>query len=117
MAENRTMRMCAAFKRGVPVKEIAETFGVLNPAVYKALRRGGVLPPYAKKDAGGPGRPIGGGTSGYTAARLTRSVAHISKQEARRPSADVPRVDRDPCFMCGTRADLGCKHSREPAPA
>lgn len=33
----------------------------------------------------------------------------------RRPAGPIPDpVDRDPCFLCGTRADLGCKH-RKPA--
>lgn len=27
------------------------------------------------------------------------------------------RVDREPCFYCNIRADIGCKHSRRPAPA
>lgn len=24
--------------------------------------------------------------------------------------SDLVRVDRDPCFRCGTRADIGCRH-------
>ena len=38
---SRTARMCFAYKLGVPVKEIANQFEVQNPAVWKALRRGG----------------------------------------------------------------------------
>lgn len=26
-----------------------------------------------------------------------------------------PRVERDPCFLCGTRADIGCRHQRSAA--
>lgn len=29
-----------------------------------------------------------------------------------RPADPPPPVDRDPCFQCGTRADIGCKHRR-----
>lgn len=24
--------------------------------------------------------------------------------------SDLERVDRDPCFLCGTRGDVGCRH-------
>ncbi len=30
----------------------------------------------------------------------------------RDPPANRPRVDRDPCFFCGTRGDIGCRHQR-----
>ncbi|WP_285020260.1 hypothetical protein [Novosphingobium sp. fls2-241-R2A-195] len=33
------------------------------------------------------------------------------------PKPEPIRVDREPCIRCGTRADIGCKHSRRPAPA
>lgn len=38
---------------------------------------------------------------------------HRVQPAARLPDPDsLPRVDRDPCFFCGARADLGCKHRR-----
>lgn len=33
----------------------------------------------------------------------------ISEAEAMRSPIPDP-VDRDPCFLCGTRADIGCRH-------
>ena len=108
---NRTARMCAAYKAGMPVREIANKFEVQNPAVWKALRRGGVLPPYQPSVRGRGGRPKGGGVSGYTESRLKRSADSIAATEAREPPRpDLEPVDRDPCFMCGIRADIGCKH-------
>jgi len=106
----RCVRMCDAYRRGVPVKEIAADFGVQNPAVWKALRRGGVLPPYTPSTTGTGGRPKGGGIPGYTDTRLAKSAAHIARIEASRPAIPDSRVDRDPCFMCGVRGDIGCIH-------
>jgi hypothetical protein len=107
----RTSEMCALFSAGMKAKRIAELFGVQTPAVYKALRTGGVLPPYARRLPGGPGRPAGGGEPGYTANRLKRSADFIAEREAREPlRPDVVPIDRDPCFYCGARGDLGCKH-------
>lgn len=45
----RTRRMCDLFERKIPVATIATQFGVHPPAVYKALRRGGVLPVYGSR--------------------------------------------------------------------
>ena len=105
----RTAQMCAAYKSGEPVKEIANRFGVQNPAVWKALRRGGVLPPYQPKREGKGGRPVGGGNAGYSALRLQKSVAAISAREGRQPVPSI-FVDRDPCGFCGVRGDIGCRH-------
>ena len=33
-----------------------------------------------------------------------------------RPAATFTRLDRDPCFLCGTRADLGCAHRSAAVP-
>jgi hypothetical protein len=46
---DRTSRMCALFNRGIPVATISAQFEVHPPAVYKALRRGGILPAYASR--------------------------------------------------------------------
>ncbi len=88
---------------GRAVLELSFKYEVQRPAIWKILRRGGVLPPYAPRKNGGQGRPIGGGVAGYTQSRIDRSI------EGRQP---VPEriIDRDPCFLCGIRADLGCKH-------
>lgn len=99
--------MCEAYKRGEPVRVIAERFGVQNPAVYKALRRGGVLPPYQPRKHGGKGRPVGGGVKGYTEQRLKRSADAIARKEAKLPPLPTQQiVDRDPCFFCGARGDV-----------
>lgn len=103
--------MCAAYKRGEPVKEIANRFGVQNPAVWKALRRGGVLPPYQPSRDGKGGRPKGGGKPGYSATRLSKSVAYIDGLQAGPPMPST-FVDRDPCGFCGVRGDIGCSHRR-----
>ena len=106
----RAARMTALFKKGMPVREIANSFGVQNPAVWKALRRTGALPPYAESRTSHGGRPKGGGKPGYTDRRLEKSAAHISRVEAGQPPVSGNYVDRDPCWMCGVRGDLGCSH-------
>lgn len=112
MSDNRTALMCSAYKSGIKVKEIAAQFGVQSPAVWKALRRGGVLPPYCPRVNGGAGRPKGGGQRGYTENRLRIEVATIAAREAKEPPRPSHTVDRDPCFMCGVRGDIGCEHRR-----
>lgn len=48
--QSRTPEMCRMYRARVPVADIAAHFGVKRPAVYKALRRGGVLAPYRPAD-------------------------------------------------------------------
>lgn len=93
----RTFRMCALYERGVEVGEIAAEFGVQRPAVWKALRRGGLLPPYKSKASAGRGRPR-------------------KPKVALAETSPIVIVDRDPCLMCGTRGDVGCRH-RPASPA
>ena len=105
--------MCEAYKRGVPVKAIAEEFGVLPPAIWQALRRGGALPPYKPSEPGKGGRPKSGGKPGYTANRMAISAAKIARQERNAPAVPIAQiVVSTPCFRCGVRADVGCKHNR-----
>lgn len=106
----RTFQMCQHYRRGMPVADIAQKFGVQNPAVWKALRRGGILPQYQKQRAGGPGRPSGGGLAGYTERRLAKSAAAISARENNEPQRPLVIVDRTPCPRCGVRRDIGCTH-------
>ena len=110
VVSTRTHQMCQHYQRGMPVSEIATKFGVQNPAVWKALRRGGIIAPYKAKKAGGPGRPIGGGLPGYTEKRLAKSAAYISAKESREPPRPLVVVDRTPCPRCGVRGDIGCSH-------
>ena len=106
----RTREICRLYREGVKVPQIAARFGVLNPAIYKQLRAGGVLPPYRPSLRGGQGRPKGGGTPGYTAQRLARSAGAVAGREGRQPPPPGALVDRDPCSRCGTRGDLPCAH-------
>jgi len=82
----RGEEMTALWRQKVPVEQIARKFGVLRPAVYKALRRTGVLPPY---------EPTG------NVRQIVRGL---------QVSNPIIIPDRTPCFKCGVRADLGCKH-------
>lgn len=47
----RADRMAAMFVKGAEPRDIAECFGVNPPAVWKALRRVGVLPEYERRKA------------------------------------------------------------------
>lgn len=100
---NRAERMTEMFRRGACPADIAIQFGVQSPAVYKALRRTGALPPYRIR----PETKLGGGRVGRQAAGLGN--------EKRLEVQDRPRVSRDPCFLCGVRGDVGCKHQRRAA--
>jgi IS30 family transposase len=90
MTLTRTEQICLLHKAGLKAQEISERVGMTRQGVYKALRRGGVLPPY---EGNPPPR---------------RSY------KPRRdwiPQADLPpRLDRDPCVLCGVRGDIGCRH-------
>lgn len=90
---SKAHQMGEMFKRGADVGEIACRFSVQNPAVWKALRRIGLLPPYEK-------RPNGTGPSS------------VKLRKPKVVTAPPPRVDRDPCTYCGVRADVGCRHQR-----
>jgi DNA-binding MarR family transcriptional regulator len=96
---------------GEAVSELAARYDVQRPAIWKRLRDGGLIAPYAPRQNGGKGRPLGGGTPGYTATRRERSKEHHEQLEAR---PLPPRIDRDPCPRCGVRGDIGCAHSRVP---
>lgn len=98
----RTWAMCARYNEGIAVKEIAVEFGVLNPAVWRALRRGGVLPPYGSA----VDRDLRFGPK-LNERHEAQYRAYLAKQAA----VEALRVpDREPCGFCGTRADVGCKH-------
>jgi hypothetical protein len=94
-AAARRERMCARWKAGVEVKLIAQEFGVQNPAIWRALRKAGLLPPYAPKVPGGPGKP-----------RAPKAVPEAG------PAAPLVLVERNPCPRCGVRGDVGCAHRR-----
>jgi hypothetical protein len=114
----QTRDICATFRKASEAGEdqssvvghLASLYDVQRPAIWKALRRGGVVPPYAPRADGGKGRPQGGGRPGYTAKRRLKSAQH----RATRDYESTPRVDRDPCQRCGVRHDVGCNHSRAP---
>lgn len=42
-----------------------------------------------------------------------RKPRALTQPVEREPGGPIPDpVDRDPCFLCGTRADIGCQHRR-----
>lgn len=74
-------------------------------ALLDALRSGEGPRRFLWSSAGSKGtwKPTG------AAAKMERSVNLIRQREA---FADSLRVSRDPCPVCATRADIGCKHKR-----
>jgi len=76
---------------------LATKYDVQRPAIWKRLRAGGLIPEYGCHV---DGKPVG------------RTAAGIRRAEPVIPLA--PPVDRDPCPRCGTRHDIGCRHSRAP---
>lgn len=103
----RTALICSTYRKALAagedstavVGELAAANDVQRPAIWKALRRGGVLPPYAPKSEHGQGR---------------RRANTQSWQTRKLQMDETPRVDRDPCPRCGVRRDFGCNHSRIP---
>jgi hypothetical protein len=95
---------------GATVERLAVIYDVQRPAIWKALRSGGALPPYQPHREGGKGRPKGGGKPGYTEAR------RYKRQDSGTRLADVPEPvpSRDPCPRCGARGDYPCGHSKAP---
>lgn len=45
-------------------------------------------------------------------APINRGRARLGLSLARGPEVPETRADRDPCFKCGVRGDLGCSHRR-----
>ena len=43
---------------------------------------------------------------------LTREIERAAIQMAQKERARELVVSREPCFKCGVRADIGCKHRR-----
>jgi DNA-binding MarR family transcriptional regulator len=118
-ATEETRKICERFRDALAagktsneaVGELAALNDVQRPAIWKRLRAGGVIAPYAQQQSGGKGRPIGGGEYGYTERRRGRSLAEAARHEPRQDQF----VDRDPCPRCGVRGDLGCRHNRAAA--
>lgn len=50
--------------------------------------------------------------AGADAAPEHRGRAALGLSLARGPEFPEARADRDPCFKCGVRGDLGCSHRR-----
>ncbi len=86
------LRVCRAYRRAMQkgddlsefIGRIAIREGVQRGAIWKRLRRGGLVPEY----------------------RLG-VILHRRKKDIGPPPQ---RVERDPCFRCGVRADIGCRH-------
>lgn len=83
------------------IGQLATMFGVQRPAIFKTLRRWGVLPPYGTAEPGKKGpRPKDD----------KERRAKMDAYKSRKVESLPPRVYRDPCWRCGTRADYGCHH-------
>lgn len=81
----RTQHIMKLHDQGLEVDVIAKRVGVDRPAVYKALRRLGILPGYKHRE--GIHRPA-----------LNKELPEIRYE------------NRDPCFWCGSRGDYACGH-------
>lgn len=90
------------------VADLASQFDVQRPAVRKALRSGGALPPWNPKRTDGPGRPVGGGEPPDPAALERARVEKLQREQERLDRMRPAPVE--PCGRCGVRADVGCKH-------
>lgn len=109
-----TLSDCDTYRRGIANGEspssivgyLADLRGVQRPAIWKRLRAGGAIAPYQPRTENGKGRPIGGGAPGYTERRRQKASEVKEQVEKNLP----PVIERDPCFLCGVRADVGCKH-------
>lgn len=85
----RTLRICKLYATGKhDIAALARQFGVQRPAIYKALRRGGVLPPYNRRE--------------FTPKPLRKPKVEPDESQY---------TQRDSCFYCGVRGDLGCAHT------
>lgn len=112
----RTLDMCAQYERRMAagedrakiIADLAAQHDVQRPAIWKVLRAGGAVSPYKRRKAGGQGRPVGGGTPGWTEERNKRAVKAASRAEQVVEAAR--KATAEPCGRCGTRADLGCRH-------
>jgi hypothetical protein len=93
-ASPRVQEMCSLFLKGASAADIASRYGVQSPAVWKALRRGGIIADYQARN-----------TSRRVASAPATPLATTAVQ-----SAPVVRVFRDPCPRCGVRPDVGCRH-------
>lgn len=90
----KTIATCEAYRRAInagegtveAVSQLARMHNVNNPAIYKRLRSGGVLPPY----------------------RTARPRVYNRAPE--KPVNTPEPVNRDPCPYCNVRADIGCRH-------
>lgn len=74
--------VCASYSAGEQASAIANRWGISPSSIYNFLYRAGV--------------PI---------------RSHSNRLMASTPLENQPpRVDRDPCFKCGVRGDIGCCH-------
>lgn len=84
------------------VPQIAVHFGVQPPSIYKAFRKHGYFTPGMLENRK-PREPRMYLPPAAGKCLLGRPIAAVKAVNA------LPIVNRDPCFRCGTRGDLGCK--------
>jgi len=46
----------------------------------------------------------------YEQKPLSARWMHYAHRDYNVDQDSLTRVDRDPCFYCGTRGDMGCRH-------
>jgi hypothetical protein len=93
----RDQRIFAMFREGRDAGAISQVVGVARCSVWRALRRGGLMPPYNVRKPRAPRN------------RRARALEIIAEQNA---LIETLRVSRDPCPRCGVRQDFGCAHTR-----
>lgn len=91
----RALAIAADYGRKMPIGMIAEKYDIQRPAVWKALRRAGVLAPYQPRD----------GAAAKPKPSPPQPIRKMSPDDIARRV-----VSRDPCRRCGVRGDIGCIH-------
>jgi uncharacterized protein YjcR len=97
-AEAETIRL---FQQGMTTHQIADRLGVQPPTIRRRLLKRGMWK-INTRDA------INGSKSGQTKKKRAAEI----REETANDAAAYTRVDRTPCSWCGTRADIGCRHTR-----
>ena len=98
----RRAKIAALYAQGYEQAAIGDMFGISRRAVGKQLRRAGVLKPC-------PSELPGYKPKTKRRPREGDEVQRVTKVDI---PADVIRLTRppEPCFYCGVRADVPCKH-------
>lgn len=90
-------RTAALYREGLKINQIAERMGVGPKCVSRRLRKFGLT---------------GARMQDHETRSINRHRSHTVGKSLQIPQSvlDAPRIDREPCTFCGTRADVGCRH-------